>query len=68
MSLLKKQRPKESPARQRDARDDSPVAVQAVSLSGSGDIAIYVCECGSLFTAPATTGATCPRCGHGQAW
>jgi hypothetical protein len=32
------------------------------------DAALYVCGCGSAFTAAVTTGVTCPSCGHGQVW
>jgi DNA-directed RNA polymerase subunit RPC12/RpoP len=32
------------------------------------DEALYVCGCGTAFTAAVTTDVTCPSCGHGQAW
>jgi hypothetical protein len=32
------------------------------------DAALYVCDCGSAFTASVTTSVICPTCGHRQPW
>jgi hypothetical protein len=32
------------------------------------DAALYVCDCGTAFTAAVTTCVTCPECGRAQAW
>lgn len=35
---------------------------------GPEDNATYHCGCGLVFSAPVSTGVTCPHCGTGQAW
>ncbi len=35
---------------------------------GPEDRALYLCACGTAFTAPVSTSVGCPHCGGHQAW
>ena len=35
---------------------------------GPEDRALYLCACGTAFTAPVSTSVDCPHCGGDQAW
>ena len=48
-----------APRRRASARASQPVPE---------DAALYVCGCGTAFTAGVSTSVTCPACGDGQAW
>ncbi|MDQ6750112.1 MAG: hypothetical protein M3Z33_05085 [Actinomycetota bacterium] len=45
-----------------------PDEVRARAAGGPEDRALYLCECGSHFTAPVSASVRCPRCGAPQAW
>jgi rubrerythrin len=35
---------------------------------GPQDLAVYSCECGSVFAGDVSTHVACPKCGTDQAW
>ncbi len=48
--------------------NESTQTESARRAGGPEDRALYLCACGTAFTAPVSTSVGCPQCGDSQAW